>query len=135
MTERAMIISTEDKIEAVHLVKEECSSCTSGCAKIRNKIEVVNPSNHAIKKGSIVLIAANKKVQAIQGIIALFLPFLCSVAGYVFSPSLMKFFGKQISNDERAIFVLLFLVLSSAVVFSITRKHPVPGKPEIIEVL
>ena len=47
----------------------------------------------------------------------------------------MNFFGKSISNDGKAVFVLLFLLLSSALVFAVTRKIPIPGKPEIIEVL
>ena len=35
-TEKALIISTENKIEAVHFEMEECATCTTGCAKIKN---------------------------------------------------------------------------------------------------
>ena len=47
----------------------------------------------------------------------------------------MSLFGRTIHDDARAVFVLLFLVLSAAAVYIITRKFPVPGKPEIVEVL
>ena len=80
-----------------------------------------------------VLVAASRKSQAVQGILSLFVPFLCAVAGYVFSPAIMKIFGAEIQNDAKAVFVLLFLILSSAAVFAITRKHPMPGKPEVVE--
>lgn len=135
MEEKALIVSVENKIEAVHFEKEECKSCTTGCAKIKNSFELSNPNNFDIKKGSVVKVMASKKAQAIQGLLSLFIPFLCSIAGYVFGPSIAGLFGKTISNDARAVFVLLFLTLSSAAVFIITRKFPMPGKPEIVEVI
>lgn len=135
MDEKALVISIGDKIEAVHFEKEECKSCTTGCAKIKNSFEISNPMNFEIKKGSVVLVRTSKKAQAIQGILSLFIPFLCSIVGYLLGPSIAGLFKKTISNDARAIFVLLFLVLSSAVVFVITRKKTMPGKPEIVEVI
>lgn len=135
MTEKVLIVSTEKRIEAVHFEKDECLSCTTGCAKIKNSFELSNPDNLEIKKGSIVMVEANRKAQALQGILALLIPFLCAVAGYVFAPFITGLFRKTISNDGKAVFVLLFLVLSSAVVMIVTRKHPMPGKPVIKEVV
>ncbi|MDO4506695.1 MAG: SoxR reducing system RseC family protein [Spirochaetales bacterium] len=135
MDEKALVVSIENGIEAVHFEKEECKSCTTGCAKIKNSFDISNPQNLDVKKGSVVVIRASKKAQAIQGLLALFIPFLCSIAGYLLGPSIAGLFRKTISNDARAIFVLLFLVLSSAIVFVITRRKPMPGKPEIVEVL
>ena len=131
-TEKALIISTENKIEAVHFEMEECATCTTGCAKIKNSFEVLNPFELEIKKGSVVVVSTNKKFKVLQGIFSLLIPFLCAVAGYISGPSICAFFGKTISNDARALFVLLFLALSSAVIFAITRKNPMPGKPEIV---
>ncbi|WP_407397248.1 SoxR reducing system RseC family protein [Treponema sp.] len=135
MKEKALIISMEDKIEAIHFEKEECASCTTGCAKIKNSFEISNPDNLEIKKGSVVMVEASKKSQALQGILSLLIPFLSSIAGYIFAPSIMGLLGKTISNDARAVFVLLFLTVSASIVFVITRKYPMPGKPEIVEVL
>lgn len=133
MTEKVLVVSTESKLEAVHFEKDECATCTSGCAKLKNSFEISNPCKFEIKKGDVVLVTASRKSQAVQGILSLFVPFLCAVAGYVFSPAIMKIFGAEIQNDAKAVFVLLFLILSSAAVFAITRKHPMPGKPEIVE--
>ena len=52
MDEKALVISIGDKIEAVHFEKEECKSCTTGCAKIKNPFEISNPMNFEIKKGN-----------------------------------------------------------------------------------
>ncbi len=136
MTERALIVSLDDsKITAMHFEKEECATCTTGCAKTRTTFEISNPKDFPLKKGSVVLIQASRKIQAVQGLCSLFIPFLCSILGYAISPALMEKFGVHISNDFRAVFVLLFLFVSSAIVFIVTRKFPVPGKPEIAEVL
>ena len=40
MEDKALVISIGDKIEAVHFEKEECKSCTTGCAKIKNSFEI-----------------------------------------------------------------------------------------------
>lgn len=135
MTEKALVTSTENTIEAVHFEKEECISCTTGCAKVKKSFEITNPKGFEIKKGSVVIVAASKKVQAVQGLCSLFIPFLSAIGGYIFSPAIMSLFGRTIHDDARAVFVLLFLVLSAAAVYIITRKFPVPGKPEIVEVL
>ncbi|MBQ0040391.1 MAG: SoxR reducing system RseC family protein [Treponema sp.] len=134
MTEKALVVSVGKTIEAVHFEKDECLSCTTGCAKIKNTFEITNPKGLDVVKGSVVMVEASKKAQVIQGLLSLFIPFLCAVAGYILGPSICGIFGKTISNDARAIFVLLFLVIASAAVFIITRKHPMPGKPEIVEV-
>lgn len=133
MTEKVLVVSTGKALEAVHFEKDECAACTSGCAKLKNSFEISNPRGIEVKKGNVVLVAASRKSQAIQGILSLFVPFLCAVAGYLFSPAMMKIFRIELKNDARAVFVLLFLILSSAAVFIITRKHPLPGKPEIVE--
>ena len=135
MTEKAIIISCKEKIIACRLAKSECISCTAGCARKKDMFEVDNPLNLSIKDGNIISIAASKKNQAIQGIFSLLIPFACAVSGYFLAPFIAGLFGKTISSDGKAGFVLLFLFLSSAAVFAITRKFPLPGKPEILEVL
>lgn len=136
MTEKALIMSADEgKILAARFEKEECASCSAGCAKKKHAFEVMNPRNMKISSGSIVIIGAGKKAQAAQGIISLLIPFLCAIAGYFLASPIMEAMGKSVSSDGKAVFVLLFLFLSSAAVFAFTRKFPLPGKPEIIEVL
>lgn len=136
MTQKALVMSVEGGIiKAMNFEKKECASCTGGCAKSKNIFEVSNPRNHAVKVGDQILIGATKKAQALQGLISLFFPFISSIMGYILAPSIMSVFGKTISSDGRAVFVLLFLFLSTAIVFVVTRKFPLPGKCEILEVL
>lgn len=135
MTKKAFIVSTENKILAASCSKDECSTCTAGCSKKENTFEVLNPQNYELKPGMIVIVSISKFMQAVQAFVSLFIPFICSILGYIFAPSLMKLFGKNISNDARALFVLLFLFASSAIVFIITRFFPMPGKLHIQETL
>ncbi len=135
MTEKAIIVKIDDeKIYASYCSSEKCSACSSECEKKKTIFEVENPNHKLLKAGMSVLISASKRNQVIQGLLALFVPFLCSIIGYVSSPYIMTFFGKRISSDAKAVFVLLFLFVSSFAVFVITRKYPIPGRPEIIDV-
>lgn len=135
MTKNALIVKIEEsKITATELAKTDCLTCTAGCAKMGHQITVTNPKGLEIKEGSLVSLVSSKKAQAVQGIISLLLPVLCAFAGYFFSPVLASAFGKTISEDFRAVFVLLFLFLSSAAVFVVTRFCPLPGVVEIDEI-
>lgn len=135
MTKKAFIVSTENKILAADCSKDECATCTAGCNKKNNTYEVSNPNGYELKTGMIVIVSVSKFTQALQAFVSLFVPFFCSILGYVLAPSLMKLFGKNISNDARALFVILFLFISSALVFVITRFFPMPGKLHIQETL
>ena len=46
MDEKALVISIGVKIEADHFEQEECKSCTTGCAKIKNSFEISNPMKY-----------------------------------------------------------------------------------------
>lgn len=136
MTEKAYIVSTDKgKIYAARLDRKECACCSAACSKKDNAFEVSNPKDMEVSQGSLVIICATKLIQVLQGVIALFFPFICAVLGYVLAPDIMSFFKKPISNDAKALFVLLFLFVSSLIVFIVTRIFPIPGKPQIVEVL
>lgn len=137
MTEKAFVVDADGgTIFASFYQKEECASCASGSSCRKNScFEVSNPKNFSVKKGDEILVCASKTAQALQGIVSLLLPVIFAVIGYVAVPFAAQKFGRTISADERAVAVLLFLFLSSAAVFVFTRKFPVPGKAEILEVL
>ncbi|MGN0729325.1 SoxR reducing system RseC family protein [Treponema sp.] len=136
MTEKALVVSVEnEKILVSRLEKDKCSTCSAGCAKNGRAFEVLNPNGIKVEAGSIVIIGANKKIMALQGIVSLLIPFLCAFLGYFLASPIAEAFNRTVSEDGRAVFVLLFLFLSSAAVFIFTRKIPIPGKPEIVEVL
>lgn len=76
-TEKALIISTENKIEAVHFEMEECATCTTGCAKIKNSFEVLNPFELEIKKALLLWSVQTKSLRCFRE------SFLCLFHFYV----------------------------------------------------
>jgi len=135
MQEKGQVIQiTNDTITVIPLISNACLSCASGCSKRGKPFVVVNPRHFAVTQGSIVKIGASKGTAALQGAIALLFPFFCAIAGFFCAKPVASLFGKTAGDGLRALFVLLFLVLSGILVFIVTRKIPFPGKPEIIEV-
>lgn len=132
MTERGRIISIKDgKIRVSPVQGEECSSCGAGCEKNQRTFIVSNPKKFPIKTGSLVEFQARERDKALQGLFSLFIPFLCAIAGFFIAPPLASCFGKTAGEGFKAFMVLFLLVLSGAIVLLITRRHPLPGTPEI----
>ena len=121
MTNRAIVISAdENSAQVMALPKGSCSTAEhTGCADCG---------------GTIVKIESSKKAQAVQGLLSLLIPFACAVTGYFLAPKLMSLLGKPASDDSRAFFVLLFLFLSAAIIFTVSRKIPLPGQPQITDI-
>src|SRR5574344_1615051 len=107
---------------------------TAGCAKRGKPFNVSNPNKLSISQGSMVRVGASRGAAGLGGLVALLFPFACAVGGYFCATPIAAFFHKAAGDGLRALFVLLFLVLSATIVFFISRKAPFPGKPEILEV-
>lgn len=136
MTEQAYVVSVKQKhIYASLLGKENCRGCHVSCGKGIGCFEVANPKGVKVSESSRVLISASKKNQALQGIVSLLFPVFLAFIGYFAFPKLTALFGKTLSADGRAGGVLLFFFASCALVFFLTRKFPILGKPQIVEVL
>lgn len=136
MTEKAYIVSLKQKrIFASLDVAQDCTSCHASCGKKTDCFEVTNPKGVRVSEHSCVLISASKKAQALQGVMCLLFPVAVAFVGYFACPLLTAIFGKTLSPDGRAGGVLLFFFASCAIVFFLTRKFPIPGKPEIVGVL
>lgn len=142
VTNRAIVISAdENSAQVMALPKGSCSTAEhtgcadcGGCSGKAVTFRVQNPLKLQIKKGTIVKIEASKKAQAVQGLLSLLIPFACAVTGYFLAPKLMSLLGKPANDDSRAFFVLLFLFLSAAIVFTVSRKIPLPGQPQITDI-
>lgn len=135
MQEKGQVIAiSNDAITVIPLITDACLSCTAGCAKRGKPFTVSNPSKLPVSQGSIVRVGASKGAAGIGGLVALLFPFACAVGGYFAATPIAALFHKTAGDGLRALFVLLFLVASAAIVFFISRKAPLPGKPEIIEV-
>lgn len=135
MEKKAVILSLDKKILVSSLAKDECASCTSACNKKINTIEVLNPKKFNLKIGDAVILTNNKKTQALQGLFSLFIPFLSAFIGYFLSDSIFSLFKIQGTEALKALIVLIFLFITSSIIFIITRKFPLPGKPEIKELI
>ena len=120
-------------VQVLPLPKDACATCTASCAKRGKAITAANPRGLPLAVGSVVTVTAKKSMQYLQGAVALLVPTLCAVAGYLLAPLLWALAGRTAGDGARALCVLLFLFLSGAAVFAVTRFSPIPGKPEIAE--
>lgn len=135
MIQKAIVNSIAEKITVIPLKKDECVSCPAACGKNSIPLEVSNPLNLDLKKGSVVLITASKKVQTIQGFFSLFIPIFCAILGYFLANPILSIFNKTAKDGTKALFVLIFLLLSASVVYFISRKSKFLGKAQIVEIL
>ncbi|MCR5763493.1 MAG: SoxR reducing system RseC family protein [Treponema sp.] len=137
MYRRVMIVSVQEDGSATVLpvINDECSKCAGGCAKQGSPFSVKNPQNLAVRTGSIAAVSTPKSKQALEGILSLVVPFFCAIGGYFAAVPFAKSLGLPSGDGARAIGVLLFLALSSAIVLFINRRIPEFSKPEIIEIL
>lgn len=135
MIQKAIVNSIGEKITVIPLKKDECVSCPAACGKNSTPLEVSNPLNLDLKKGSVVLITASKKVQTIQGFFSLFIPIFCAILGYFLANPILSIFNKTAKDGTKALFVLIFLLFSASVVYFISRKSKFLGKAQIVEIL
>ncbi len=136
MQRKAVVISVDDGHATVMPIeKSECVSCSAGCKKKGEPMSVANSRNFALKVGDLVYIAASGRLQAVEGLVSLLFPFVSAVLGYFVSfPLAAKYSGAK-ADGVRAMFVLGFLFLSTALVFLITRFFPSKAKVEITGVV
>lgn len=134
MNKKALIILTGDKILAQPLLKDSCAGCTSICEKTDIQFTVTNPLNLNIKQGSVVTLAASALSQALQGIIGLFFPIFSAITGYFLSDFIALKLNLTPGDKVKSLCLLTFFLISSLIVFTVTRLFPLPGTPQIINV-
>lgn len=136
MAQKAIVTAIQkNTVQVLPLVKEACSACTAGCAKRGVAFVVENPHQYPVNVGNVVILESSKAAQAVQGLIALFVPFLCAIGGYFLAPCVARLMHRAVVTEAlRALCVLIFLFLSCAAIFVFTRKVPLKGRPHIVEV-
>jgi len=136
MTDKAFVISVQDDIITVMpMGKEACATCGAECSKKSATFVVCNPNKLDVTAGSTVRLQAKKNMQIIQGLVSLMVPVLSAVAGYFLSSPICSLFGKTAGEGAKALGVLILFLISSGLVFFFTRRFPMPGTPEIVEIL
>lgn len=137
MVDNAIIIDISEKDILVRpLITDACINCEkSGCAKQGKPFSVVNPKKFEIKKGDIVKLKANSVSQTLQGFFSLIVPILGAVLGFVLGEILANHF--KINNVElfQASGVILGLIITSTIIFLLSKTKLQLKKSEIVEVL
>ncbi|MBP5358635.1 MAG: SoxR reducing system RseC family protein [Treponema sp.] len=132
----AVVVSIQNNtISVTPIQKGGCASCTAECKQKSKSFVTANPFHYPIKTGDIVSIENSKKTQAFQGIFSLLFPIASAIAGFFLAPLIASAFGKQSGDGFRAIGVLAFLLISSLIVFIISRTVLPPERPQISAVL
>lgn len=137
MVDNAIIIDISEKDILVRpLITDACINCEkSGCAKQGKPFSVANPKKFEIKKGDIVKLKANSVSQTLQGFFSLIVPILGAVLGFVLGEILANHF--KINNVElfQATGVILGLIITSTIIFLLSKTKLQLKKSEIVEVL
>lgn len=137
MVDNAIIIDISEKDILVRpLITDACINCEkSGCAKQGKPFSVANPKKFEIKKGDIVKLKANSVSQTLQGFFSLIVPILGAVLGFVLGEILANHF--KINNVElfQASGVILGLIITSTIIFLLSKTKLQLEKSEIVEVL
>lgn len=137
MVDNAIIIDISEKDILVRpLITDACINCEkSGCAKQGKPFSIANPKKFEIKKGDIVKLKANSVSQTLQGFFSLIVPILGAVLGFVLGEILANHF--KINNVElfQASGVILGLIITSTIIFLLSKTKLQLKKSEIVEVL
>ena len=137
MVDNALIIHlSESEIQVVPLISDACINCQkSGCTKQGKPFSVANPKNLEIKKGDIVKLKASANNQTIQGFVSLIIPILGAILGFFLGGFLANKFSFNNVEMFQAFGVLLGLILTSTVIFFLSKTILKFKKTEIVEVL
>ena len=137
MTDNALIVSVEKtQILVTPLITGACINCNnSSCAKRGKPFPVSNPRGFPISVGSVVRIQASKKMQIIQGFVALLLPIAFAVGFYFLGGFLAQKFGWQKAELAQALGVLIGIFVPGIIIYFFTAKNRKIKKCEICEVV
>lgn len=126
-------ISSEKIIVSAY--REEDNSITSKLPVTH--IQVSNPKKFNIEIGSKICIGFSKKVETIQGILALIIPVLFCGLGLYFSPYILSFFGFELSNElfqyGKFICASVFFLVAFGFVLKVSRGTYTIMVPNITE--
>ncbi len=137
MYKKGIVVKIEnEEVTILPLVKDACASCSHNCSEHGHcqPYTATNPHSLPIKEGTVVGISAEKKAEAMQGIISLLFPFLFAVTGFVLSAKIAGFLGMIATEGFKALCTLIFLCASALIVLAVTRIFPLSGQNQIIEV-
>ena len=110
------------------IIADKCINCTQKCLLRGRPFKARNKRNLSLKVGSLVSVGTTNMLEAFLGVFCLVIPVICAFLGYIISKN-------RSSESEKAIFILIFLLSSTILLFILNRTLYSWYKPEIIEVL
>lgn len=130
----------EDEIMVLPMIVSACATCRTGCAKQGKKFKVLNNRNLCIKPGMIVRIGHSKPLLALNGLFAFIGPIACAIIGFIFSDEVAgimfpKDFVQLHFEEIRATMTAASLILSSAILFAISRSSIHFKTPEVYQIV
>jgi hypothetical protein len=126
---------TDSTITVIPLITGACMSCKEGCAQRGHPFAVANPNNLDVKKGTVVKIGSSPTAAIVQGILSLLVPVICAAAGYFAATPAASLLGLTVTDAFQAGTVLICLLGSCTIVFSVSRFRIRLTKPLITEVI
>ncbi|AEE16163.1 SoxR reducing system RseC family protein [Treponema brennaborense] len=137
MREKACVLNFEkNTVWVTPLISDTCINCNrQSCAKRGTPFQATNPRKLELSCGDIVQIGSSPKAAALQGIFSLLVPVAAATAGYFLADPAAQLLQKTVTEGMRAAGVLGLLLLSTGIVFLLTRGRLNLTKPEIISVL
>ncbi len=133
MSRTAVVLSAEaGSVSVLPVSKLECASCSASCGNRQESVSVSNPKGFPLKAGDVVFIEPKRRRQALEALFSLLFPFISAIAGYFVAGPFASHFDGRSADGIRALFVLLFLFVSSGLVLIVTRFLPHAGRIEIV---
>ena len=130
----------EDEIMVLPMIVNACATCRTGCAKQGKMFRVLNKTNLNLKPGTIVRIGHSKPMLAINGFFAFIGPIISAIIGFIFSDEVaslifQKDFVQLHFEEIRATTTIAFLILTSAILFAISRSSIHFKTPEVYQIV
>ena len=130
----------KEEIFVLPMIVGACQSCKTGCLKQGKPFKVLNKRGFALKEGMTVKIGHPKILMAFHGLLSVLGPIAAAVAGFVFAPEISaRFFGQafteQNSEAARAGITAAALVVSSMVLFVVSRSSIHLKTPEVLQIV
>ncbi len=121
-------------------LSDSCMGCTNKCGKFGKKIVAMNSRGLDLHEKQTVRIRVSRIQFFVQGFLSLLLPISFGFLGFFLSPGISSFLFSQkfAENHFQAIsfiIVLIFFILSSALVFFLSRADFTISRPEIDEII
>lgn len=114
----------EKNVDIIPYDENACSTCTGSCSSgCHVVLQAKNPKGLELKTGMTVKANVSTGFQSFCNVIALVVPILGAVCGFLCAPFLARTFNAELTESFKAFCVLAFLFIPGAVIFAFTRKR------------